>query len=102
MTNYKSNNSIIVCYDISCSKLRNKFSKFLEGYGVRLQLSVFELEHSARLLRVVEQKIQQYFEPKFEDGDSVFIFYTNLDKAIRYGASRHINTGLIFLDLKND
>lgn len=102
MSSPKSKSSIIICYDISNTKLRNKFSKFLEIYGVRLQLSVFELEHSARLLRVIEQKIKQNFEPQFEEGDSVFIFYTDLDKAIRYGSSKHINTGFIFIDLNKN
>lgn len=94
----KSHNCIIVCYDISDDKVRTKFSKFLEKYGVRLQMSVFEIEHSIRLLNVIEEQIKQHFEPLFQDNDSVFIFYTDLKKAVRYGASKHLDNGLIFLD----
>lgn len=97
----KSQNSIIICYDISNSKVRTKFSKFLEKYGVRLQMSVFELEHSTRLLNVIEEKIKYHFEPLFEDCDSIFIFYTDLKKAVRYGASKHLDNGLIYLDFTN-
>lgn len=97
----KSQNSIIICYDISNNKTRTKFSKFLMKYGVRLQMSVFELEHSKRLLKVIEQEIKQYFEPLFEDCDSVFIFYTDLKKAVRYGASKHLDNDLIFMDFTN-
>lgn len=98
MKTKKSNHSIIICYDISNNKVRTKFSKFLEQYGIRLQMSVFEFEHSSRLLNVIEQKIKQHFEPLFQDCDSVFIFYTDLNKAIRYGSSKHLDNGLIFMD----
>jgi len=98
----KHHNSIIVCYDISSNKVRTKFSKFLEKYGVRLQMSVFELEHSVRLLNIIEEKIKEQFEPLFEDCDSIFIFYTDLNKAVRYGASKHLDNGLIFLDFTNN
>ncbi|MBU4537065.1 MAG: CRISPR-associated endonuclease Cas2 [Weeksellaceae bacterium] len=94
----KSKNTIIICYDISNNKVRTKFSNFLAKYGVRLQMSVFELEHSSRLLNVIEERIKQQFEPLFEDCDSVFVFYTDLKKAVRYGASKHLDNGLIFLD----
>ncbi|OYE00326.1 CRISPR-associated endonuclease Cas2 [Nostoc sp. 'Peltigera membranacea cyanobiont' 232] len=33
---------VIVVYDISDDKRRSKLSNFLEGYGQRIQLSVFE------------------------------------------------------------
>ena len=72
--------------------------KYLEKYGVRLQMSVFELEHSTRLLNVIEEQIKQNFEPLFEDCDSIFIFYTDLNKAVRYGASKHLDNNFIFMD----
>lgn len=34
----------IVSYDISSDRLRNKVAKLLEGYGCRVQYSVFECE----------------------------------------------------------
>ena len=99
----KSKNSIIICYDISNNKLRTQFAKFLEQYGIRLQMSVFEFEHSTRLLNVIDERIKQKFESRFEDTDSIFIFYSDLKKAIRYGASRHLDNGLIYLDFtEND
>lgn len=70
----------------------------MEKYGVRLQMSVFELEHSMRLLNVIQEKIKQSFEPLFEECDSVFIFYTDLSKAVRFGSSKHLDNGFIFID----
>ena len=32
----------VVSYDIASDRLRNKIAKILEGYGVRIQYSVFE------------------------------------------------------------
>jgi CRISPR-associated protein Cas2 len=32
----------LVCYDIVSDRRRNKVSKILEGYGLRVQKSVFE------------------------------------------------------------
>ena len=36
----------IVCYDISNDKRRTKLSDILEGFGVRVNYSVFEIELS--------------------------------------------------------
>ena len=38
----------IVSYDISSNRLRNKVAKLLEGYGRRVQYSVFECEVSEK------------------------------------------------------
>ena len=32
----------VISYDITSDRLRNKISKVLEGYGIRIQYSVFE------------------------------------------------------------
>jgi len=35
---------VVVCYDISSNRLRNKISKYLWKYWIRVQKSVFECE----------------------------------------------------------
>ncbi len=95
-------NCIIICYDIQENKTRTQFSKFLEKYGVRLQYSVFEIEHSKRLLGVITEQIKTKFEKKFDPGDSIFIFFTDLKTAIRYGASTHLDNDMIHLDLSSE
>lgn len=43
----------VVCYDIANDRRRNKVSKALEGFGRRVQKSVFECElNEARLTRL--------------------------------------------------
>lgn len=44
----------VVSYDISSDKLRNKVAKILEGYGTRIQYSVFEC-------RLDEQKYKELY-----------------------------------------
>ena len=34
----------VISYDISENKIRNKVAKILEGYGKRIQYSVFECD----------------------------------------------------------
>ena len=67
-------NMFLVMYDIQDTRLRTKFSKFLERYGRRIQYSVFEIANSRRLLENIEAKIRTTFERCFTQGDNVLIF----------------------------
>lgn len=91
------NNVIIVTYDISNNKLRSRFSKFLERYGVRVQFSVFEIQNSKRVLDIVIYSIENKFKAKFEGGDSIYIFRANHTDTIRYGSAGLIDNDLIIL-----
>ena len=57
---------IIISYDISNTKLRNQFCKFIKKYGRRVQYSVFEITNSKRLLNNIMSEITNIFEKKFE------------------------------------
>lgn len=50
---------VLIVYDITDNKRRNKLSKFLEGYGTRVQLSVFECFLSLKEMRDLYLKIKQ-------------------------------------------
>ena len=64
----------LVLYDIGSNKLRTHFSKYLEKYGRRLQYSVFEIKNSSRILNNIKTDIENKFEKRFCQGDSVLIF----------------------------
>ena len=49
---------ILISYDISDNKLRNKFSKFIKKYGIRIQYSVFEITNSKRMLNNISCEIK--------------------------------------------
>lgn len=88
---------LVLSYDISDNKLRTRFSKMLErNGGIRLQYSVFEFNHTKRVLDVLKIKIEQDFSKKFGGGDSVFIFETDAGTAIKYGNAIHRDQELLF------
>lgn len=92
-----SKNVIMVAYDISDDKLRNRFSKFLEQYGVRLQYSLFEIQNSPRVLNLILSKIEGEFEKKFKMTDSILIFRTDDSRTIKYGNAIHRDSDIVFV-----
>ncbi len=50
---------VLVVYDIPDDKRRTKLSKFLEGYGRRVQLSVFECFISLEEMRQLHERVQK-------------------------------------------
>ncbi|HOT13992.1 MAG TPA: CRISPR-associated endonuclease Cas2 [Bacteroidales bacterium] len=88
---------LVVSYDIADDKLRRKFSKMLEkNGGVRLQYSVFEINNTKRMQDILRVKIESVFAEKFGGGDSIFIFETELDHAVKYGNAIHRDQPLVY------
>lgn len=89
---------IIISYDISDNKLRNRFSKYIKKFGHRLQYSVFEIDVSERLLDVIEAEIKNKYETKFSQEDSIIIFrLSNTCKITRYGYASNDNDDVIII-----
>jgi CRISPR-associated protein Cas2 len=65
---------IILSYDIVSDKIRTNFAKFLKKYGRRLQYSVWELNHSERMLNIILVEIEKKWKKSFDNGDSIIIF----------------------------
>jgi len=90
---------LVVSYDISNDKLRNRFSKMLmKTGGVRLQYSVFEINNSKRIQDLLKVKIESEFKKSFGGGDSIFIFETEMRNAVKYGNAIHRDQDLVFFD----
>lgn len=66
----------LIIYDIADDKRRTKIAKILEGYGVRVQLSAFEVWISKISMTNMMEKIERI--RKKEDNIRVY----NLDKNI--------------------
>lgn len=87
---------IILSYDISNTKLRTRFSKFILQYGRKLQYSVYEIKNSQRILNLIIMELKNKFEKDFSQKDSVFIFQlTDSCKIIRFGYAKNEETDLI-------
>ena len=75
---------VLIAYDISSNKRRNKISTLLKSFGFRIQYSVFEATLSRDSLKTLREKIVNYLE----DHDNLKIFcLANSSKAWEYGRS---------------
>lgn len=87
---------MILTYDIQEDHLRTEFSKFILGYGRRLQYSVYEISNSKRILELVQEEIKNRFEKRFSQGDSVLIFkITAENQILRFGYAKNEETDLL-------
>lgn len=57
----------IVCYDIVSDQRRNKVSKILEGYGKRMQKSVFECEIDSEKCDKLEKLLKRAIDSNEDD-----------------------------------
>lgn len=90
---------ILISYDISNTKLRTKFSKYIMKYGRRIQYSVFEITNSKRMLNNIMCEIKNNFEKKFEQSDSVIIVETSENcKITRYGYAKNEESDIIIVN----
>lgn len=89
---------LIISYDISDDKLRNRFSKMLTKNGaIRLQYSVYEVNNTNRLLDNLILKIEEQFSKKFEGCDSVIIFDVATVKLKKYGNAIHRDVDVVYI-----
>lgn len=58
---------VVVSYDISDDKRRRMIAKLLEGYGYRVQYSVFECDLSAKQLKKLHRELRPYVKGKEMD-----------------------------------
>ena len=90
---------ILISYDIADDKLRTKFSKFLQKYGNRMQFSVYKIQNSKRMLEVIKCEIDNNFEKRFTESDSVLIIETSENcKISKYVYLKHEESYIIVLE----
>ena len=58
MTTYRSQ-IWVIAYDTPSDRRRRKFAKLLKGYGLRVQLSVFECELRGDQLQQLRQRLER-------------------------------------------
>ena len=63
----------LVSYDIASDRLRNKIAKTLEGYGRRVQYSVFECDLTEKRYKELYQKLLALAQD-VKDGDICFYY----------------------------
>lgn len=83
----------LIAYDIPDNKRRRKLFKFLLGYGINVQLSVFEVELDKSSLEFVKKQIKQIINSK---EDTVYIFPYSKEP-LRNGIYKGKNYGDVFV-----
>ena len=76
---------ILIIYDISSSKRRNKISKLLEGYGTRVQLSAFEIWINGSGIKNIWNDIYSIIDEK---EDIVNLYFLNHFEKWSFGADK--------------
>ncbi len=61
----------VVSYDIADDRRRNRISKYLQSYGIRVQFSVFEMELSKEQSGIMKKGLKKLIEKK-EDSIRVY------------------------------
>lgn len=71
--------------------------KMLRKNGaIRLQMSVYEVNNTQRVLDNLKVKIEDVFMPLFSGGDSVMIFETKNENIIKYGNAIHRDKDILY------
>jgi len=55
---------VVICYDIADDRRRNRVAKALEGYGARVQESVFECHLDPGRLRQLQARLESGIDPR--------------------------------------
>ena len=73
----------IVSYDISSDRLRNKIAKLLEGYGRRVQYSVFECEISEKHFQRLRNELSNHLTGSEDAGIRIYYLCGKCEKKIQ-------------------
>ncbi|MGB3614285.1 MAG: CRISPR-associated endonuclease Cas2, partial [Elainellaceae cyanobacterium] len=54
----------LICYDVVSDRRRNRVARLLEGYGLRVQKSVFEAVLTPEQREMLHHKLGRYLKPE--------------------------------------
>lgn len=77
---------VLVVYDIPDDRRRLKVATFLEGYGRRVQKSVFECFLSLREMQQLHQKLQRFAKPEEDNVRLYWIGESAITKTLTIGS----------------
>lgn len=72
----------LIIYDIRSNKRRLKLSKLLEGYGVRVQKSCFEVDLSRNDYQSLLKDIESFY--KADEEDSIIVYVTTKEEVTSF------------------
>ena len=75
----------VICYDIPEDKRRNELARCLDGFGDRVQYSVFEAALTSRLFDNLVSQIEEIIEPNEDSVNLYPICASCMEKALFFG-----------------
>lgn len=79
---------VLIVYDIPNDKRRTKLSNFLEGYGRRVQFSVFECFLSLEEMRELYEKVKKLVKPVEDNVRFYWISQEAVSRVLTIGGER--------------
>ena len=79
---------VVIVYDIPDNKRRTKLAHFLEGYGRRVQFSVFECYITLAQMRSLHNAIKKKVKPSEDNVRLYWIPENYLSKALTIGSEQ--------------
>ena len=73
----------VVSYDITSDRRRNKIAKTLEGYGTRIQYSVFECRLTEKKYKEMYRKLMQLMTDEEDGSIRIYSVCGNCEGKIR-------------------
>ena len=73
----------VVSYDIASDRRRNKIAKTLEGYGTRIQYSVFECRLTEKKYKEMYRKLMQLMTDEEDGSIRIYSVCGNCEGKIR-------------------
>lgn len=74
---------VVISYDISDNKRRSKIAKIMEGYGYRVQYSVFECELDRKKLAELMQRLRPLVNKKAEESIRFYPLSAESEKKLK-------------------
>lgn len=87
---------LVVSYDIPSNRRRHKVMKTLEGFGTRVQYSVFECNLKPREIEDLRRKIKKLTA----SGDSIRFYFISADdvkRIMRLGDARKVDERIFIM-----
>lgn len=83
----------LVIYDIVSNKRRLKLSKLLEGYGVRVQRSCFEINLEQTYYKQLVAELEKFYSQ--EEGDNIILYTGHKEEKITFQAHSEEDSDLV-------
>lgn len=71
----------LIIYDIVSNKRRLQLSKLLEGFGVRVQRSCFEIDLERTSYQILIRELEYFYDPS--ELDNIIVYVGNREETLR-------------------